>query len=191
MQPPTLPPERSEGLSPPGNTRSVANALVDANSTATETSGVLKRKSYALDELESQPYPLRIRSSGDEADSHNIKKEPGTERTIESPPIANGITKHIYSSKSVSTFVNAEGGDVERSYTHVSGFTPVNGRVSREYRSIRASQPKTPVSNNQGVTQAVSKPNIECLTNNDVGNVPTLYVFILTPTENPPHCRFS
>ncbi len=192
MPPPTLPPETSEGLGPPGNNRLVAKALLDGNSTAMETSGVLKRKAYALDEPEAQPYPLRTRSSvNDEANSSNIKKEPGTERTTESPPIANGITERIDSSKSVSELASAEAGDVDRSYTHISGFTPVNGRVSREYRSIRAGQPKNPNSSNQGVAQAASKPNIECLTDNDVGMSLFICVLILTPTENPPLCRFS
>ena len=192
MPPPTLPPETSEGLGLPGNNRQVAKALLDGNSTATGTSGILKRKSYALDEPEAQPNPLRTRSMvDDEVDSSNIKKEPGTERTIDSPPIANGITKHVDSSKSVSELASAEGGDVDRSYTHISGFTPVNGRVSREYRSIRAGQPKTPSSSNQGVAQAPSKPNIECLTDNDVGMSLFICVFILMPTENPPLCRFS
>ena len=192
MQPPTLPPERSEGLSPPGNSRSVAKALLDGNSTATETNGVLKRKSYVLDEPEAQPSPLRTRFSvDDEAGSSNIKKEPGTERTIDNPTIANGTTEHINSNKSISESASAEGGDVDRGYTHISGFTPVNGKVSREYRSIRAVQPKVPNSNNQGVTQAASKQNIECLTDIDVGISLFVCGFILTPTETPPLCRFS
>ena len=192
MQLPTLPPGTSEGLGSPGNTRSVTKALVDGNSTATETSGFLKRKAYALDEPEAQPYPLRTLSSGDdEAGSRNIKKEPGTERTIDSPPIANVITERIYGSKQVSELASPKGADVERSYTHISGFTPVNGRVSREYRSIRAGQPKIPNSNNQGFDQAASKPNIECLTENDVGMSLFICVLILTPTENPPLCCFS
>lgn len=192
MPPPTLSPETSEGLGPPANNQSVAEALLDGNSTATETSGVLKRKAYALDEPEAQPYPLRTRSSvNDEAGSSNIKKEPGTERTPDSLPSANGITKHIDSSKSVSELASVEGGDVDRSYTHISGFTPVNGRVSREHRSIRAGPPKTPNSSNLGIAQAASKPNVECLTDNDVGMSLFICVLILTPTENPPLCRSS
>ena len=193
MPPPTLPPETSEGLGPPANNQSVAKALLDGNSTATETSGVLKRKAYALDEPEAQPYSLRTRSSvDDEAGSSNIKQEPGTERTPDSPPFANGITKHIDSSKPVSELASAEGGDVDRSYTHISGFTPVNGRVSREHRSIRAGPPKNPNSSNQErIAQAASKPNIECLTDNDVGMSLFICVFTLTPIENPPLCRSS
>ena len=192
MPPSTLPPETSEGLGLPGNNRSVAKALLDGNSTTTGTSGVLKRKAYALDEPEAQPYPLRTRSPvDDEAGSSNIKKEPGTERTTGSPSIANGITEHIDSSKSVSELASAEGRDVDRGYTHISGFTPVNVRVSREHRSIRASQPKNLNSSNQGVARTAPKPNIECLTDNDVGMSLFICVFILTPTENPLLCRFS
>ena len=191
MQPPTLPLERPGGLSPPEDSRSVAKALLDGNSTATETNGVLKRKSYVLDEPEAQPSPLRTRFSIDEAGSSNIKKEPGTERTIDNSPIANGTTEHINSNKSVSELASAKGGDVDRGYTHISGFTPVNGKVSREYRSMRAVQPKVANSNNQAVTQAASKPSIECLTDIDVGMSLFVCGCILTPTETPPLCRFS
>ena len=177
MPSPTLPPETPKGLGLPGYNQSVAKALLDHNSSATGTSGVLKRKAYALDEPEAQPYPHRARSSvDDEADYSNIKKEPGTERTTDSPPTANDTTEHIGSSKSVSRLTSAEGGDVDRSYNHISGFTPVNGRVSREHGSTRAGRLENVNSSNQGVTQVASKPNIESLTDNDVGMSP-LFVF--------------
>ncbi len=192
MPSPTLQHETSEGLGLPGSNQSVAKALLDDNSTGTGASGVLKRKAYALDEPEAQPYPHRARSSvDDEAGSSNIKKEPGTERTTDSPPTANDTTEHIDGSKSVPRLTSAEGGDVDRSYNHISGFTPVNRRVSRKHGSIRAGQLENVNSSNQGVAQAASKPNIECLTDNDVGMSPFICGFLLTPIENPPPCRYS
>ena len=187
-----LPRETSEGLGRPGHNQSVANSLLGDDLTATGITGALKRKAYALDEPEAQPYPLRTRSSlGDGADPSNIKKEPGIERTTDSPGVANGITEHIGSSKSVSGLDSAESGDVDHSYTHISGFTPVNGRASRRYESIKAGQLKHANSTNPGVVQIAPKPIIESLTDNDVGVSLFIRVFILTLTENLPPWRCS
>lgn len=189
MPPPLLPRETSEGLGPAGHNQSVAKGLLDDNSTATGISGVLKRKANALDQLEAQPYPLRTRSSvDDEADISNIKKEPGIERTPDRPPVANGTKDHIGSSGTVSGLASAEVREVDRSYTHISGFTPVNGRASREHESIKPAQSKHLNSSNPGVVQAAPKPNIESLADNDVGISLFICVFILTLTENSPPC---
>ena len=185
MPSPNLPRETSEGLGLPGHSQSVAKGLVDDSSTAAATSGVLKRKAYTLDEPEAQPYPLRTRSSVDDgADPSNIKKEPGIQRTTDNPRIANGITDHFNSSKSVSGLTSTEGGDVDRGYTHISGFTPVNGRASRGHESIRAGQPKPLNSSNPSLVQTASKPNIESLTDHDVSMSLFICVFILTLPEN-------
>ena len=192
MPAPILPRETSEGLGLPGHNQSVANGLLDDNSTATGSSGALKRKAYALDEPEAQAKPLRTRFSVDnEADLSNIKKEPGTEKTTDSPLVANGITDHIGSSEAVSGLVTAGDGEVDRSYTHISGFTPVNGRASKGRESMKAGQPRNLNSSNPGVVQTVSKPNIESLTDNDVGMSLFIRVFILTLPENLPPCRCS
>ena len=185
MPAPLLPRETSEGLGIPGHNQSVAKGLVDDSSTVAGTSGGLKRKAHALDEPEAQPYPLRTRSSVDDgADPSNIKKEPGIERTTDNPPVANGITDHFDSSKSMSVLASTEGGDVDRGYTHISGFTPVNGRASRGHESIRAGQPKHLNSSNPGIVQTASKPNIESLTDNDVSMSLFICVFKLTLPEN-------
>ena len=185
MPAPLLPRETSEGLGLPGHNQSVANRLLVDNSIATRTSEALKRKAYALDEPEAQPYPLRTRSSvDDESDCRNIKKEPGTERTADSLPVANVITDHSGSSNPISGLANAEGGDVDRHYTHISGFTPVNGRASREHESIRATQPRNLESSDTGVIQAASTPNLESLTDNDVGMSLFILCFHTYPYRN-------
>lgn len=187
-----LPREKSEGLGLPGHNQSVANGLPDDISTATGTIGVLKRKAYALDEPEAQPNPLRTRFSvDDEADRSNIKKESGTEKTTDSPLVANGITDHIGGSEAMSGSANAGDGEVDRNYTHISGFTPVNGRASRGHESIKAGQPRHLNSSSPGVVQTASKSNIESLTDNDVGMSLFIRVFILTLLENLPPCCCS
>ena len=192
MPAPLLPRETSEGLRLPGHNQSVANGLLDDNSTATGTSGALKRKAYALDEPKAQPNPPRTRFLvDDEADLNNIKKEPGTEKTTDSPLVANGITDHNGSSEAVSGLASAGDGEVDRNYTHISGFTPVNGRASRGREGITAGQPRHLNSSNPGVVQTASKPTIESLTDNDVGMSLFICVSILTLPENLPPCRCS
>ena len=192
MPAPPLPRETSEGLGLLRHNQLVANGLLDDNSIATGTTGALKRKAYALDEPEVQPYPFRTHSSvHDGSDPSNIKKEPGIETVTDSPGIANGITEHTDSSKSVSGLASTESGDVDHSYTHISGFTPVNGRASRGHESIKAGQLKHVNKNNPGVVQTAPKPNIESLTENDVGVSLFIRVFILTLTENLPSWRCS
>lgn len=190
MPAPLLPRETSELLGLPGHNQSVANSLLDDNSTATGTSGALKRKAYALDEPEAQPYPLRTCSSVDDgADPCNIKNEPGIERTTNSPGVTNGITEHIDSNKSVCGLASTEGGDIDHSYTHISGFTPVNGRASRRHESMKAGQLKHVNRKNPDVVQTAPKPNVESLTDNDVGLSLLIRVCILTLTENLPPWR--
>ena len=192
MPAPSLPRDTSERLGPSRHNPSVANSLLDDDSIATETTGALKRKAYALDEPEAQPYPLRTHSSLHQGgDPSNIKKEPETERAADSPGIANGITEHTDSSISVSGLTSTESEDVDHSYTHISGFTPVNGRASRIHEGIKAARPKNMNNKNPGVFQTAPKPNVESLTDTDVGVSLFIRVFILTLTENLPPWRCS
>ena len=148
---------------------SVAKNVLDVSSTEDRSNGKLKRKADALYELEQQLCPVGARTLADsQADTINIKKEPGSKETTRGRPNINGISEFVPVNQTASRSSGVTDGNKDQSDISRPSFTPVNKRTPACFRHDASPQLEHTNITYQGVTQAVPQENIGIVAENDV-----------------------